>query len=216
MCGRPFGTWRSAARPHWAGTSPSAITAARYGTTIIPAATEAVLSAVGASGRPGWPNVRPTSCPFPTSTSSSPCPTSSAHWYWATVSSCIGCSLTAQGDSSGGGGRPQAPGSADRGADGVAHLGAEAGTSSSRSLCRARRRVGDPRQVPREAPRLCQTTRHHAGCPAGPTGSYRSRCWARSSAASTWRPCARPTKPANSSSLGAPCPWRARRLGRPR
>ena len=147
MCGRPFGTWRSAARPRWAGTSPSAITAARYGTTIIPAATEAVLSAVGASGRPGWPNVRPTSCPFPTSTSSSPCPTSSARWYWATVSSCIGCSLTAQGDSSGGGGRPQAPGSADRGADGVAHLGAEAGTSSSRSLCRARRRVGDPRQV---------------------------------------------------------------------
>ena len=85
MCGRPFGTWRSAARPRWAGTSPSAITAARYGTTIIPAATEAVLSAVGASGRPGWPNVRPTSCPFPTSTSSSPCPTSSARWYWATV-----------------------------------------------------------------------------------------------------------------------------------
>ena len=81
MYGRPFGTWRSAARLRWAGTSPSAITAARYGTTIIPAATEAVLSAVGASGRPGWPNVRPTSCPFPTSTSSSPCPTSSARWH---------------------------------------------------------------------------------------------------------------------------------------
>ena len=95
MCGRRFTTWRSAARPLWAGTSPSAITAARYGTTIIPAATEAVPSAVEASGRPGWPNVRPTSCPFPTSTSSSPCPTSSARWPWATVSSCIGCSSTA-------------------------------------------------------------------------------------------------------------------------
>ena len=56
MFGRRFGTWHSAARLRWAGTSPSAITAARYGTTIIPAATEAVLSAVGASRRPGWPN----------------------------------------------------------------------------------------------------------------------------------------------------------------
>ena len=31
---------------------------------------------------------------------------------------------------------------------------------------------------------------HHAGCPAAPTGSCRSECWAGSSAASTWRPCA--------------------------
>ena len=79
-------------------------------------------------------------------------------WSWATASSCIGCSSTAQGDSSGGGGRPQAPGSADRGADGVAHVGAEAGTSSPRSLCRARRRVGGPRQVRGK----------HRGCPGRP------------------------------------------------
>src|SRR5271157_2557725 len=50
-CGRRFRTWRSAARPRWAGTSPSAITAARFDTTIILAATEAVLSAVALGNR---------------------------------------------------------------------------------------------------------------------------------------------------------------------
>src|SRR5208282_327448 len=77
---------------------PSAITAARFDTTIILAATEAVLSAVEASGQPGWPNVRPTSCRCPTSTLSSPCPTSSARWPWAIARSCIGCSLPSGSD----------------------------------------------------------------------------------------------------------------------
>ena len=64
----------------------SAITAVRSDTTTILAATEAVLSVVAASGRPGWPNVRPTCFPCPTSTWSSPCPTNSARWSWATES----------------------------------------------------------------------------------------------------------------------------------
>src|SRR5208282_5943668 len=43
---------------------------------------------------------------------------------------------------SGGGRRSQTSGSADRGADGVAHLGSAAGTSSPRSLCGPWGRVG--------------------------------------------------------------------------
>ena len=41
---------------------------------------------------------------------------------------------------------PKHLGAQDRSADGVAHVGAEAGASSPRSLCGARRRVGGPRQ----------------------------------------------------------------------
>ena len=143
MCGRRFRTWRSAARPPWAGTSLSAITAVRSDTTIIPAATEAVLSVVAASGRPGWPNVRPTCFPCPTSTWSSPCPTNSAQlvlgnrelMYRLLFASAKETLLEVAAD-------PKHLGGADRGADGVAHLGSEAGTSSPRSLCGPWGRIG--------------------------------------------------------------------------
>ena len=111
MCGRRFRTWRSAARPPWAGTSLSAITAVRSDTTIIPAATEAVLSVVAASGRPGWPNVRPTCFPCPTSTWSSPCPTNSGAGPGQPRADVSAALRQRQGDAAGGGRRSQTSGS---------------------------------------------------------------------------------------------------------
>ena len=85
---------------------------------------------------------------------------------------------------------PKHLGATDRGADGACTRGGRSWSiiPTFTVWCPAAGWRSPPR--PRETPRLSLTTRHHAGCPAGPTGSCRSRCWARSSAASTWRPCA--------------------------
>ena len=74
---------------------------------------------------------------------------------------------------------PKHLGATDRSADGAAHVGTEAGASSPRSLCGARRRVGGPRQDLGKGRDRALATRHHAGCPAGPTGSCRSEVLSR-------------------------------------
>ena len=139
-----------------------------------------------AGGLAGQMSGRPPAVPTPTS--SSPCPTSSAHWYWATVSSCIGCSLTAQETL------------LEVAADPM-HLGAQIGvlmvlhTSGLQlehhphvhcvvpggGLAIPAKTSGNVATDPDDqAPRWVS---------CGPAGSCRSRCSARSSAASTWRPC---------------------------
>ena len=143
MCGRRFRTWHSARTPALGGHVSQCDHCGEVDTTIIPAATEAVLSVVAASGRPGWPNVRPTCFPCPTSTWSSPCPTNSGdlvlgnrelmyRLLFATAKETL---LEVAAD-------PNHLGARSGHVEGVAHLGSEAGTSSPRSLCGPWGRVG--------------------------------------------------------------------------
>ena len=168
----------------------------------------------GGSKRAAWlAGCRPTSCPFPTSTSSSPCRAAGRPWYWATVSLLYRLLFAKQGVSSGGGGRPK-------------HLGAQIGVLMVLHTwgqkpehhpypftvsCPAA--AGDPRQVlgkHRDCPRRPGTALGVLPAQLVLVGPGAGRGLPRQVPGGR----ARPTKPANSSSLGAPCPWRARRLGR--